>query len=189
MEPLEALARADAEFDRRLRAITPDDLDRATPCDGWTVRDLVNHVVIGNRMSVVLLEGGSREDGIALFATDALGDDYLLAYEDTVADARAEFAAPGALDLTVHHAIGDIPATQFLEFRIADLTLHTWDLARAVGADEQLDPELCEHVLESLLPMKPFIGTFGVFGQGPSGDVGDDAPAQLRVLDLTGRRP
>jgi len=189
MEPLEALARADAEFDRRLRAITPDDLDRVTPCDGWTVRDLVNHIVIGNRASVVLLEGGSREDGMALFGTDALGDDYLVAYEDSVADARAAFAEPGALDLTVHHAMGDIPAPQLLGFRIADLTLHAWDLARAVGADEQLDSELLEHVLESLLPMKPFIGTIGVFGEGPSGDVGDDAPVQLRVLDLTGRRP
>jgi uncharacterized protein (TIGR03086 family) len=189
MEPLVALARADAEFDRRVGAVTPADLDRPTPCEGWTVRDLLHHVVAGNRMSVVLLEGGSRDDAIALFAVDVLGDDYVTAYADSAADSRAAFAEPGALALTVHHPMGDIPATQFLGFRIGDLTLHAWDLARAIGADEELDGELAAQVLEALLPMAPVIAEVGVFGAGPSGDVGDDAPAQLRVLDLTGRRP
>jgi uncharacterized protein (TIGR03086 family) len=189
MEPMEALARADAEFARRIDAVTPDDLELPTPCDGWTVRGLLNHVVVGNRMSVVILEGGSREDAMALFSEDGLGDDYLVAYQDSVADSRAAFAEEGALALTVHHPMGDIPATQLLDFRIGDLTLHAWDLARAIGADEALDPELAEHLYQSLLPMAPMIGSIGVFGEGPSGTVGDDAPVQLRLLDLTGRRP
>jgi uncharacterized protein (TIGR03086 family) len=169
--------------------VTIDDLDAPTPCEGWSVRDLLNHVVGGNRMSVVLLEGGSRDDAVAIFGDDLLGDDYLVAYEDSIADSRAAFAEESALTRTVHHPMGDLPATQLLQFRTGDLTLHAWDLARAIGADETLDPGLAEFVLEGMLPMKAVIGAVGVFGEGPSGAVDDDAPVQRRLLDLTGRRP
>jgi hypothetical protein len=37
--------------------------------------------------------------------------------------------------------------------------------------------------------MAPIIGQIGIFGEGPSGTVGEDAPLQERLLDLTGRRP
>jgi uncharacterized protein (TIGR03086 family) len=189
MEPMEALARADAQFARVIGAVTVDDLDAPTPCEEWSVRDLLRHVIGGNRMSVVLLEGGSREDAIAVFRDDLLEDDYLVAYEDSVADSRDAFAEEGALARTVHHPMGDIPATQLLQFRTGDLTLHAWDLARAIGADENLDPGLVAFVLEGMLPMASLMGSVGVFGEGPSGAVADDAPAQQRLLDLAGRRP
>ena len=44
-------------------------------------------------------------------------------------------------------------------------------------------------VWTQLAPMTPFIAQTGVFGAGPSGEVGQDAPLQVRLLDLTGRRP
>jgi len=189
MEPMDALARADAQFARVIGDVTIDDLDKPTSCEGWDVRGLLNHVIGGNRMSVVLLEGGERDDAVAVFAQDHLGDDYLVSYEDGIADSRAAFAEEGALGRTVHHPMGDIPATQLLQFRTGDLTLHSWDLARAIGADDTIDPELAEFVLQGLLPMAPVIGSVGVFGEGPSGTVGDDAPVQQRLLDLSGRRP
>jgi uncharacterized protein (TIGR03086 family) len=189
MEPMDALARADAQFARVIREVTVDDLDRPSPCEGWDVRGLLNHVIGGNRASVMLLEGGSRDDVMAIFGEDLIGDDYLVAYEDSIAESRAAFAEEGALQLTVHHMMGDIPATQLLQFRTGDLTLHGWDLARAIGADEAIDPELAAFVLEGMLPMAPMIASVGVFGEGPSGTVGEDAPAQERLLDLTGRRP
>jgi uncharacterized protein (TIGR03086 family) len=152
------------------------------------VRDLLHHVVGGNRMSVVLLEGGSAADAMALREDDLLGDDFLLAYEDSVADSRRAFTEVGSLDSIVHHPMGDIPAAQLLGYRVTDLTLHGWDLARAVGADEAIDAELAEFVLAGLLPMAPVIAKIGVFGDGPSGSVGDDAPVQVRLLDFSGRR-
>jgi hypothetical protein len=44
-------------------------------------------------------------------------------------------------------------------------------------------------VREETQPMEPFIATIGVFGTGPSGTVGEEAPRQERLLDCTGRRP
>jgi hypothetical protein len=88
----------------------------------------------------------------------------------------------------VHHPAMDMPGAQLLGFRIGGLTLHTWDLARGCGGDETLDSELVEAVWALLSPMAPFIAQTGVFGLGPGGEVGQDAPLQVRLLDLSGRR-
>jgi len=91
-------------------------------------------------------------------------------------------------DEVVHHPVGDVAASQLLGFRTGDLTLHAWDLATAIGVDARISVDLATVVYESMKPMEPFIGQIGLFGQGPSGDVGDDADVRQRLLDLTGRR-
>ena len=188
MDPLDALAAAQAEFDRRLHAVADGDWATPTPCEGWTVRDLVIHVVGGCTMSTRLLHGASVEealDGVRADPGGDLRDDFAQRAEEQA----AAFREPGALERVVHHPAMDMPGAQLLGFRIGDMALHAWDLARAIGADEALGDELAAHVWETLEPMAPFIGQVGVFGSGPSGSVGEDAPLQVRLLDLSGRRP
>jgi len=189
MQPLEALDCAAAESGRRIRAIGTDDWDRPTPCAGWTVRELATHLVGGNRMAVDLLAGATSADALARLGGDLLGGDAADAFERSAAEARGAFTAPGALERTVHHPAGDVSGAALLGFRIGDLTLHAWDLARALGTDESLDPDLARYVLDAMLPIAGALGASGRFGDGPSGTVPDDAPVQLRLLDLSGRRP
>ena len=108
----------------------------------------------------------------------------------TSADVQhAAFAAPGALDHICHHPAGDLPGSVVLGFRITDLAIHAWDLARGIGADERLDPRLVEGVWTQLAARADAMAASGLFGDGPSGTLPDDAPLQDRLLDLTGRRP
>jgi uncharacterized protein (TIGR03086 family) len=120
---------------------------------------------------------------------DQLGSDPLGAFQAATAAAIDAFAAPGALERAVHHPAGDIDGARYAGFRVGDLTIHAWDLARALGGDEALPDALVETVLASMEPMRPFIGSVGVFGPGPSADLPPDADAQTRLLDLAGRRP
>ena len=189
MDRLDALDQARSEFDRRLRAVEAEQWSFETPCAGWTVRDVVNHVVGGNRMAVALLAGASRDEARAARDLDALGDDPVAAFVPSADELAASFAAPGARDRICHHGVGDIPGEQLLGFRTADYALHAWDLAPAIGADEQLDDALVEGLWQAMSPMAPMIGGSGQFGTGPSGDLGADAPLQARLLDLSGRRP
>ena len=117
MDPFDALDRATEEAGRRVRLVTDDQWDRSTPCAGWTVRDLVNHLVRGNVMSVMLLDGASTEEVMQMFRTAEPEADLIGAYADSAKAQNAAFRAPGALDQTVHHPMGDIPATLFLQFR------------------------------------------------------------------------
>ncbi|MEY2477655.1 MAG: hypothetical protein QOG87_2970 [Actinomycetota bacterium] len=189
MDPLDTLAAGRAEFERRVAAIGDDQWRLPTPCDEWDVSALVHHVVSGNAMSVVLLAGGTREEGQAAREATTLGSDPLGAFQASADALDQAFRRPGALEVVIHHRVGDIPAPQFLGFRFTDYTVHSWDLARAIGGDETLDPELVAVVYEAMLPMAGFIGKTGQFGAGPSDDVDEQASLQYRLLDLSGRRP
>lgn len=188
-DPLALLDLTAREFRSRLAAIGPDQWSLPTPCDEWDVRGLVNHVVAANRVTVVMMEGGSADEAIAGRPADELGDDPLAAFDESVAAQRAAFAEPGALHKTCRHVVGELPAAMVLGMRTGDMTLHTWDLARAVGGDEVLRPELVEAGWSGLEPIAEVLPQTGFFGAGPSGDVGPDAPLQDRLLDLSGRRP
>jgi uncharacterized protein (TIGR03086 family) len=189
MNPLEALNRAGVVFETRVKAVTMTDWNLPTPCEAWTVRMLVAHVVAGNQMAVLLLAGASADEAAAVLAQDPLGSDPVGAYLATTVEQVEAFAEPGALDRNCHHLSGDISGAVLLGYRVTDLTLHAWDLARAIKANDELDPELVEEIWRNLSPMAAMIPQTGFFGSGPSGRLGADASLQHRLLDLTGRRP
>ena len=188
MEPLDALDLATATFVDVLGQVADGQLHVPTPCDEWDVAALVEHVTMGSEMAIALLDGASQEEALAFRDREFGGDDPIRSCRAAVGSQVVRLRAVGDWAQVVHHPIGDVPASQLLEFRIGDLTLHAWDLATAIGADAGIPAELAVVVYESMKPMEPFIGQIGLFGEGPSGDVGDDADIERRLLDLTGRR-
>jgi len=188
MEPLGALDLATATFADVLAHVDDGRLHAPTPCAEWDVAALVEHVTMGSEMAVAMLDGASREETLAFRDRAFGGDDPVSACRAALGAQAARLRAVTDWDAVVHHPVGDVPASQLLEFRTGDLTLHAWDLATALGVDPGLPEPLVETVYESMLPMEPFIGQIGMFGQGPSGEVGDDATVERRLLDLTGRR-
>ena len=190
MDNLAALPLAAARFETIAALVAPSDLDRPTPCGDWTVRQLLDHVVGGNFMAAALIGGASREDAIAVLgATVADEEDPLDAVRSSLRSQAAAFDDTAALESVVHHPAMDMPGSQLLGFRVGDLLVHSWDLARAIGADETLDPEVVAVVATNIEPMRPFIGSVGMFGEGPSGTLDESADAQTLLLDLMGRRP
>ena len=190
MDPIDALGRSQQEFEARLGSVGDGDWDKPTPCEEWSVHDLVNHVMLGTRMSVQLLRGATADEVVAGFEDDLVDRaDALGAYTALADEMRALFGADGGLDGTVQHPMGEIPRSMFVTFRIGDQTTHAWDLARAIGADETLDPELVAECFASIQPMGQMVSESGMFGSGSSGALGDDASLQDQYLDFVGRRP
>ena len=87
----------------------------------------------------------------------------------------------------------DTPAgRQTLEELVAmtglmDLLVHGWDLARATGQDESLDPDEVHAFLVGIEPWDAALRSSGHFG--PRVAVPDDADEQTRLIAFTGRRP
>jgi uncharacterized protein (TIGR03086 family) len=180
---------AQAEVRRRVRAIGAAQWDLPTPCSKWDVKDLVVHMVEGSRMALRLLEGASAKESLEEFGA-AHSADLPSELDAALAEELVAFEAPDSFERTVHHPVaGDVPGFTLYQFRTSDYLLHCWDAARATGGDEHLHEGLVAATWDGMQPMAPFIGEIGVFGSGPSGTVGDDAPLQQRLLDLTGRRP
>ena len=139
---LAQFTRASSGFERVLRAVAADQWHAPTPCSAWDVRQLVNHMARGNLNYVQLVAGGSAAEFLALRDADALGADPVAAFVRSAAACAEAFARPGALDRILDYPLGRVPGRQGLAVRTADAVVHTWDLARAVGAAEALDPEL-----------------------------------------------
>ena len=114
------------------------------------------------------------------------GTDHLGAYERSARDASAAFEAPGALDAPCAVSYGPVPGSVYAGHRFIDVFIHGWDLAKATGQDQALDPELvtaCAEVLEPQLSMLQGSGMFGT-----AVDVPADADPQTRLLASLGRR-
>ena len=182
----ELYERATAEFDARVRAVPNDGWTNPTPNTEWDVRALVNHLVNENVWIPPLLEGKTiAEVGDALDG-DLLGDDPKGAWARSVERATAAIREPEALDRTVHLSFGDTSGADYISQVLTDHVIHAWDLARATGADERLDPELVEFSYSLLAPQIDDWRAGGAFGEEVR--VHSDADRQTQLLGLTGRR-
>jgi uncharacterized protein (TIGR03086 family) len=185
-ELLELFQRAQASFTDRVDAIEPEQWeDEALP--EWTVADLVAHLITEMLWVSPLVAGEPYAEGRFPDATtDLLGDDPLTGWESAADAALSAFAEDDALVRTVHLERGPTPASQYILELISDLTVHSWDLARATDGDTELDGEL---VTASLLIGEaiPEDGVPGLYD--PPLDVSATASPQQRLLARFGRRP
>jgi uncharacterized protein (TIGR03086 family) len=156
-----------------------------TPCDEWDVRMLVNHVAVEQLWVPPLVAGSSVDDIGDRFDGDQLGDDPVAAWDAAVEAARAAFGAPGTLERTVGLSSGDKAASEYCWEMTTDALIHSWDLARGIGADETLDAELVRLVYEQVLPIADHLQETGLFA--PPVSVPHDAPLQTKLLALFGR--
>ncbi|PJJ63548.1 TIGR03086 family metal-binding protein [Compostimonas suwonensis] len=177
---LELQKQAHREFAARLSAVT--DWGAPTPDTEWNTSDLVRHVIIEQQWIPPLLAGESLATSRLRLAP--LGDD--LAAEWTrysEAATRAwQAASPTA---PVQLSYDTVTVTEYLREQVSDVTIHSWDLARATGSDEALDHRLVEAVWTVFEPQKATLQASGLFASPVP--LPDDAPLQSRLLALTGR--
>jgi len=179
-----ALDAATDEFGQRLALVGSEDWALPTPCADWDVRYLAAHVIGGNRFAALVLGGMPASDAIDhVVSSSQLGSDATAAWATTCAVQASAFAEIGALERRIDHPLGAISGREFLDFRVFDITLHAWDLARSIGASGRLAPDLVDIVLDIVEHGPPGMG-FGIvaLGHAPT-----DASPQERLLDLAGR--
>ena len=179
-----ALSRANAAFEQRLRLVGADDWARPTPCSEWDVHALVNHVIGGNRRYTMLLHGASAESVDRTRSEDHLGTDPRAAFTTTARELAEVFREAGALTRIAHHPIGDRTGAELLAMRVLDVTVHAWDLARALDVDDTLDPDAVEFALahSEVIEAGREHGSFAI----PPGPPNATSP-QARLLHLAGR--
>ena len=168
------------EFASRLAAVT--DWDAPTPDDDWSVRDLVSHVIEEQQWVPHLLAGRTVEQ--AASSITPLGED-LVAEWDLYSFAAAVAWHDTAPETIVSLSYDRVPARDYLREQVSDVAIHSWDLARAVGAPEELDPELVAAVWTVFEPQKDTLEATGLYAAPVP--LPDDAPLQSRLLAVTGR--
>jgi uncharacterized protein (TIGR03086 family) len=178
--------RAAEGFGRHVHSIVEGQWHDPTPCTEWDVRMLVNHVTVEQLWVPPLTQGSTVADVGGRFDGDQLSDDPVARWDSALKDSVAAFGAPGALDGTVTLSAGERPTAEYCWEMTTDALIHSWDLARGIGADETLDAELVKVIYERTLPIAEHLQETGLFA--PPVPVPDDAPLQTKLLAIFGRR-
>jgi uncharacterized protein (TIGR03086 family) len=163
-----------------VEAVRPDQLDSPTPCTEWTVQELIDHLVGGTEY---LLSAAEQREPVHRTDTTAAE------FRRDVADVLDALKLPGAMDRMCTSPLGfQWPVSQAVAGTFMDVLIHTWDLARATGQDEKLDPDMVDACTAMFLPEMPERGrAAGIVG--PAVEIGDTVSAQERLLAAMGRRP
>ncbi len=185
MDTLDLFRASVGEFDRRVGAVGDDQWTNPTPCTDWSVRDLVNHLVAEDLWAPHLLSGATLEEVGDRFDGDVLGSDPRQAWR-SARDRALAAATQEALAGAVHTSMGVMPANDYLLQLFSDHLVHAWDLAQAIGADEQLPPELVAHCYEAAKPYEQMMKASGLFGE--TIDLPPGASPQDELLSLFGRQ-
>lgn len=175
------------EFTRRVEAIKYGQWVLPTPCTDWDVRDLVRHLVYESLWTPPLFEGKTVAEVGDQFEGDIVGDDPLSAWMAASVNATAAVSASGAMDRIVHLSFGDFPGSNYAMQLTVDHAVHAWDLARGIGADEQLPEELAQACYDEVVPQMDMLAASGLFAKPV--EIDDNASVQDKLLGLLGRDP
>jgi uncharacterized protein (TIGR03086 family) len=146
MELVTLHRRAVQHWAARVAAVRNDQWDDPTPCEKWSVRELVNHVVAEELWAAPLLSGKTVQEVGGQFDGDVLGADprarARMAADDAMAIVEAVVPAGGRVQLSY----GEEDMGEYVRQLSADHLIHGWDLGAATGGDVSMDPELVAEV-------------------------------------------
>ncbi|MFC9608091.1 TIGR03086 family metal-binding protein [Streptomyces niveus] len=165
-----------------LRGVRDDQLTLPTPCVEYDVHGLLDHLfqVITNFQA--LAGKGESDFGTAPEHLAADRRERFAAEIDRLIEA---WAAPGAEDgLT---GAMNMPARTVGAMALGDLTVHSWDLARATGQPYEPDAAVVRMLGVEFVALAPTARSMNVFGE-PFAVAGDVTPFEY-LLAETGRDP
>jgi uncharacterized protein (TIGR03086 family) len=177
---------ATTQLARLVSNITDEQLEARTPCELYTMADLVDHV---NGLSLgfafaaakTLPPGGSKApsgDG------SRLAPDWRTRIPEQLKALGEAWGDPAAWEgMTTIGGI-DLPARIAGGFGLNECILHGWDISRATGQPFEADPAAVAASIELLSQGGARDGLFA-----PAVEVGPAAPAIDQLVGLSGRDP
>jgi len=170
-----------AGFTRRAEAVPSDAWDNPAPCEGWVARDIVRHMV--EWMPWMVLTPIGIEPSFPSVDEDPLG-----AWRALDGAVQGTLDDPETAKREIEMRMGTFTVEQCVDqFCTGDVFLHTWDLARATGGDERLDPARVHDMFVGMEPLDAVLRDSGQFG--PRVAVPDDADEQTKLIAFIGRQP
>jgi uncharacterized protein (TIGR03086 family) len=179
LSPAQQHAYDAARFTALVESASTADWARPSPVTEWTALDIVKHLVEWSR-------GFLKGAGIELPALDVDAAP-LAAWKQHVDDIQAILDDPAGRVLSNPHT-GDKPVDEAIDqFYTADVWMHSWDLAKALGREPDLGQERCAAALGGMKPIERLLRDSGQYG--PAVPVAHDASAQDKLMAFIGRDP
>ena len=185
MDPIDALERSWNDGASIVSRVTAEDLTKPSTCTGWDVKQLLNHTLGECQMMTLVNQGeaSSNDRGDLVGDGHGLSEIWAQFGKDNVASWRSS-----GHEGERAYFYGTFPAGASAAINVGEVLVHTWDLARALDVDFELDPELATVVygLYSSFPLDGMRAGGMLAAEVP---VPADAPISERMLGLLGRQP
>jgi len=168
--------------------VTPEHYGQPTPCKGFDVKMLLNHIVGGNHMLAAVGQGKTVDAGAEM--PDLVGSDPLGAYKQSAEAALAAWSDPSMMGRSHTFPFGELPGPAAFGTVLLETWVHGWDLAKATGQDATIPAPIAEALLAGLQA-----GGFDAFRSpegnpfGPAVDVSADATPSDKLVAFVGRTP
>lgn len=171
-----------ATFAERVAAVPPDRWSSESPCEGWTARDVVGHVIDSHSMFLGLIDR-SLPPSAPSVAADPVG-----AFAVARQEVQASLDDPVIANTEYDGAFGPTPFQQGVDLFLSfDLAVHGWDLAKAAGLPAHIDPDEVPRVRAVAESFGDALRGPGWFG--PEVELPADADDQAKLLAFLGRDP
>lgn len=183
MEPTEQLSHILPTVSGLVDRIRPGQLDDSTPCDRFTVHDVLDHMIVLGGSFAYLFRGEEAPETTAPAVRGRVPAAELREVMDDLLDA---VRSPGAMERTVRAPIGEMPGATFARFVAFDGLVHGWDLARATGLDYEVPAEVVAAVDEfARVALTPEMRDGDTFADATTPS--EDASPLERLVAFSGR--
>jgi uncharacterized protein (TIGR03086 family) len=168
-------------FADKISAVPADRWQSQTPCEEWTARDLVDHVVSTQGMFLGFI-------GKELKDVPAADDDPQGAWNAARSQVQKILEDPEQAKTEFQGFAGKSTFEAGVDkFLCTDLVVHGWDLSRATGLDEHIEPDDAKRIRRSMESMGDGLRSPGAFGAEVDAPAGADE--QQKMLAFLGRKP
>lgn len=185
---MDPISRLQASIDQTrpiVAAVPPDQFSTGTPCEGWDVRALANHLLGALAMFRDVATDGQAD--VAALERDHIGGNLADAYDAIASATVRAWSEAGKMDGAANMPWGEMPANLAVQMLADDVLVHGWDLATATGQQVSWDQALAAETLEfaTMMFASPEIRA-GSFAEPVA--VAEDADAMTKLVAFLGRQ-
>ncbi len=168
-------------FAAKIDAVPTGRWTAQSPCADWTAREVVGHVVSTQGLILGLV-------GRELGEVPSVDDDPAAAWAAARAVVQADLDDPARAGTTFEGSMGKMTFEETVDrFLCVDLVVHGWDLSRAAGLDDHIEPEDVARVRKIAEGFGDAIRSPQAFG--PEVEAPPGADEQAKLLAFLGRTP
>jgi uncharacterized protein (TIGR03086 family) len=178
----ERFLRVAARFTDVVESVPPAAWSNPAPCEGWTARDVVRHLV-------EWVPGFFSRAGIELPVSMSVDDDPAKAWAQLRDALQAKLDDPevATSEIDIERVGRHTVAAAIEQFVTGDIVVHTWDLAKAAGVDATIDHEMAVRMVPAMTAIGDMLVASGHYGKAVA--VPDDASIEDQLVASTGRDP
>jgi uncharacterized protein (TIGR03086 family) len=171
---------------------TLEQLGRPTPCEGWTLAELLSHMIAQHNGFAAAAAGNTAD--LSVWDAHPIGGDFAGVYATASEWVTTAFAEHAAADrsfwLPEIRDGGPFPAETAISFHLVDYVVHGWDVAASLGVEANYGPDLvaAAHSIAARVPAGPAREVLGA-AFGPALLLGPDPSPMQEVLVMLGRSP